>query len=149
MVGLPEQYAGSHISGNEGEIGPVVPVENRFGTGGSHGGHQRVIVIGMAAKQVVGDLEGMMKAKAMAGMSGNFYDTKTNQTFSGTYIDDQLGINDQTRVDAWKNLTDFSSTLSTMLSGFGAKVLTSPKFLDASNIFLNKLFDAISRNANS
>lgn len=96
----------------------------------------------------VGDLEGMMKAKAMAGMSGNFYDTKTNQTFSGTYIDDQLGINDQTRVDAWKNLTDFSSTLSTMLSGFGAKVLTSPKFLDASNIFLNKLFDVLKDDKN-
>jgi hypothetical protein len=90
----------------------------------------------------IGDLDAMMKAKAMAGMSGNFKDESGN-VFTGAYIDEALGITDQTRIDAWKNLTDLSSTISTMLSGFGSKVLTDPKFLESANDFVGRLFNVV------
>jgi hypothetical protein len=90
----------------------------------------------------IGDLDAMMKAKAMAGMSGNFKDESGN-VFTGAYIDEALGITDQTRIDAWKNLTDLSSTISTMLSGFGSKVLTDPRFLESANDFVGRLFNVV------
>jgi hypothetical protein len=40
VVGLSEQYTGSHVTGDGGEIGPVVAVEDSFGTGSSNGCHK-------------------------------------------------------------------------------------------------------------
>ena len=57
MVGLPEQYAGSHVAWDEGEICPVVAIEDGFGASGSDGGHERIIVVRVATVKPVGHFE--------------------------------------------------------------------------------------------
>lgn len=90
------------------------------------------------------DLDSMMKAKAMAGMSGQFTDKQGN-VITGAAIDSKLGITDADRIAGWKTWTDMIATISTIMSGVGTKVVTNPKFIESAGVFINRLLDTVSR----
>lgn len=92
----------------------------------------------------LGDLESMMKAKAMTGFSGKFTN-KEGDVITGDVVDERLGITNADREEAWEIWSDLTATVSTILSGLGTKVVTDPKFIDSAGDFINKFLDTVSQ----
>ena len=96
----------------------------------------------------LGDLEGMIKAKALSGMSGRFMDTEGKNVITGQYIDERMGVDDNKRKEAWAIWTDLTSTVSTIMNNLGVNIATDPRFIEAAGRFINKLLDAASNTGN-
>lgn len=92
----------------------------------------------------LGDLEGMLKMKAMAGMSGQFKDKEGN-VLTGAAIDERMGVDDNKRKEAWAIWTDLTSTIGTIMNNLGINVATHPKFIESSGRFINKLLDTVTK----
>lgn len=95
----------------------------------------------------LGDLEGMLKAKAMAGFSQQFKD-KDGNVITGQYIDDKMGVDDNKRQQAWAIWTDLTASIATIMNDLGINIATRPEFVEAAGNFINKLLAAASNTDN-